>query len=212
MSSTLTPGDLLDMFDVPDATALLILERTILALMFERATTDREARERGLGSLREAALAWEVGHVSTPLNQNRDGFRVPVYRMGARYGGLSSSFRTDAQLLRVEILAVSSWPSEGSFFVLTPTRPGWQPSKPPEGYPTAPFPPVRKRPRPARPATRGERAFGPVLGNCAFCETMVREASFKDALSRREWDISKLCQSCQDKVFAEPEDEGAETC
>lgn len=43
-------------------------------------------------------------------------------------------------------------------------------------------------------------------GVCATCSsTRVTPEDFKDALSRREFEISKMCQNCQDSVF-EPED------
>lgn len=36
-------------------------------------------------------------------------------------------------------------------------------------------------------------------GKCPFCKKEVGE--FRDALSRKEFSISGLCQKCQDKVF-----------
>ncbi len=41
-------------------------------------------------------------------------------------------------------------------------------------------------------------------GKCPFCRKVVDESSFKDQLSRKEYRISGLCQSCQDKTFREP--------
>ena len=40
---------------------------------------------------------------------------------------------------------------------------------------------------------------------CVWCKNPVD--GFRDALSRKEYGISGLCQSCQDKVFSS-EDEG----
>lgn len=39
-------------------------------------------------------------------------------------------------------------------------------------------------------------------GQCAFCKVPVGE--FRDALSRREYEISHLCQACQDSAFGGP--------
>jgi hypothetical protein len=36
---------------------------------------------------------------------------------------------------------------------------------------------------------------------CVFCGVSVDENSFKDELSKKEFTISGICQSCQDKVF-----------
>lgn len=44
--------------------------------------------------------------------------------------------------------------------------------------------------------------------HCRFCNSLVRgPEDFKDEISRLEWDISGLCQSCQDEAFKEPDDE-----
>jgi len=43
------------------------------------------------------------------------------------------------------------------------------------------------------------------LGICPFCKKKVDENSFKDDLSRREFEISGLCQKCQDDFFKESE-------
>ena len=40
---------------------------------------------------------------------------------------------------------------------------------------------------------------------CPFCKKVIDFDSFKDALSRKEFDISGLCQICQDKTFTEDE-------
>jgi hypothetical protein len=36
-------------------------------------------------------------------------------------------------------------------------------------------------------------------GKCPFCEKEITE--FRDELSKKEWEISGLCQLCQDKTF-----------
>lgn len=38
-------------------------------------------------------------------------------------------------------------------------------------------------------------------GKCPFCNTPIGEQFFRDALSRREYRISGLCQKCQDSFF-----------
>jgi len=39
------------------------------------------------------------------------------------------------------------------------------------------------------------------LGLCPLCQKMILTEDFKDELSRREFKISGMCQSCQDDVF-----------
>lgn len=36
---------------------------------------------------------------------------------------------------------------------------------------------------------------------CPICEEKIREEDFRDALSKKEYSISGLCQECQDEVF-----------
>lgn len=36
---------------------------------------------------------------------------------------------------------------------------------------------------------------------CVFCHKKVTPESFRDALSLREFEISGICQECQDKIF-----------
>ena len=38
-------------------------------------------------------------------------------------------------------------------------------------------------------------------GKCPLCERDIVESDFKDDLSRREYQISGMCQKCQDNVF-----------
>ena len=41
-------------------------------------------------------------------------------------------------------------------------------------------------------------------GKCPFCGKNINvENEFRDQLSKREFEISGLCQSCQDSVFGE---------
>jgi hypothetical protein len=44
------------------------------------------------------------------------------------------------------------------------------------------------------------------VGECCMCHSDVRINGFRDALSEKEFGISRMCQSCQDVAFAEPED------
>lgn len=38
-------------------------------------------------------------------------------------------------------------------------------------------------------------------GYCPFCKTIIKPEDFKDELSRKEFRVSGLCQSCQDEMF-----------
>ena len=38
-------------------------------------------------------------------------------------------------------------------------------------------------------------------GNCPFCQNTVKREDFRDDLSRRKYEISGLCQNCQDATF-----------
>ena len=38
-------------------------------------------------------------------------------------------------------------------------------------------------------------------GRCATCGNGVNKKHFKDEVSRREYEISGMCQKCQDKMF-----------
>ena len=40
---------------------------------------------------------------------------------------------------------------------------------------------------------------------CPFCREKIRMNSFRDALSVKEYQISGLCQQCQDDFFEEKE-------
>jgi hypothetical protein len=42
-------------------------------------------------------------------------------------------------------------------------------------------------------------------GLCPFCKKEIVKGSFRDALSEREFQISGLCQKCQDETSAEME-------
>jgi len=52
-----------------------------------------------------------------------------------------------------------------------------------------------------------KKAFGRSLtdsqkaNTCVFCNKLVTE--FRDSLSQKEYEISGLCQECQDQVFGE---------
>lgn len=38
-------------------------------------------------------------------------------------------------------------------------------------------------------------------GRCPFCGRQIKTEEFRDALSRKEFQISGLCQTCQDVIF-----------
>jgi len=38
---------------------------------------------------------------------------------------------------------------------------------------------------------------------CPFCKTNIDKTKFRDELSLKEFEISGLCQKCQDKMFEE---------
>ena len=40
---------------------------------------------------------------------------------------------------------------------------------------------------------------------CPFCKKVIDFDSFKDPLSEKEFEISGLCQNCQDETFKEEE-------
>lgn len=40
-------------------------------------------------------------------------------------------------------------------------------------------------------------------GKCPTCEKIIKEEEFRDDLSKQEYSISGLCQTCQDSVFQE---------
>ena len=42
-------------------------------------------------------------------------------------------------------------------------------------------------------------------GRCPFCGADTKQAVFRDDISRRENEISGLCQVCQDRVFGASE-------
>ena len=42
-------------------------------------------------------------------------------------------------------------------------------------------------------------------GDCPFCGDPIVLIEFKDDLSRKEYEISGLCQSCQDETFKKEE-------
>ena len=44
-------------------------------------------------------------------------------------------------------------------------------------------------------------------GQCPSCGRPIDDLEFRDALSEKEFEISGLCQSCQDEVFDRIEEE-----
>jgi hypothetical protein len=51
------------------------------------------------------------------------------------------------------------------------------------------------------------RLFGPTKdGCCVICKTEVDpDLDFRDDVSRKEWEISKRCQDCQDDFYLGPQ-------
>ena len=47
----------------------------------------------------------------------------------------------------------------------------------------------------------GKEVHNVRMGFCPFCKKLVVAEDFKDNLSRIEYSISGLCQTCQDKTF-----------
>jgi len=39
-------------------------------------------------------------------------------------------------------------------------------------------------------------------GYCPFCKRIVNVNGFRDSVSRKEYEISGLCQACQDETFS----------
>jgi len=48
-----------------------------------------------------------------------------------------------------------------------------------------------------------------IAGHCVTCDsTRLRDVDFRDAISRKEYGISGMCQKCQDSVYGvEPDEE-----
>jgi uncharacterized CHY-type Zn-finger protein len=49
----------------------------------------------------------------------------------------------------------------------------------------------------------GEEVKAVEQGLCPFCKKPINQEDFRDALSRKEFTISGLCQKCQDEFFKE---------
>ena len=45
------------------------------------------------------------------------------------------------------------------------------------------------------------------LGLCPFCVKPIQQKDFRDALSKKEFEISGICQKCQDEFFKEDKNE-----
>lgn len=52
-----------------------------------------------------------------------------------------------------------------------------------------------------------DRAEKIAQGKCATCGKPIKEEDFADDLSKREYEISGMCQKCQDEVFLPSERE-----
>lgn len=51
----------------------------------------------------------------------------------------------------------------------------------------------------------GEEVKEVEAGNCPLCRQPVDITEFKDSVSRREFEISGMCASCQRDVFSDPD-------
>lgn len=40
-------------------------------------------------------------------------------------------------------------------------------------------------------------------GLCVICETPIHDKDFKDTISRKEYEITGLCQKCQDETYSD---------
>jgi len=49
----------------------------------------------------------------------------------------------------------------------------------------------------------GEEVRRAMLGICCFCETPTSVEDFRDDLSRKEFEITGMCQKCQDETFTD---------
>ena len=68
------------------------------------------------------------------------------------------------------------------------------------------------KPQPSQKAEEVDHAITSIFGfdlkeqikskKCVFCSEEVELDSFKDELSLKEYHISGMCQSCQDRMFA----------
>ena len=47
----------------------------------------------------------------------------------------------------------------------------------------------------------GEEVMAVERGDCPLCKRKVNKDEFRDELSRKEFEISGLCQLCQDEIF-----------
>lgn len=47
----------------------------------------------------------------------------------------------------------------------------------------------------------GEEVKAVEQGICPLCKRKVNKDEFRDELSRKEFEISGLCQTCQDDIF-----------
>lgn len=47
----------------------------------------------------------------------------------------------------------------------------------------------------------GQHVDAVQAGKCPFCGKQIDPNEFRDALSKKEYTISGLCQNCQDEMF-----------
>jgi RNase P subunit RPR2 len=58
-----------------------------------------------------------------------------------------------------------------------------------------------------RQAGMGKMVDAVKAGLCPTCRKPIKKKDLRDDLSKREFDISGMCQECQDSVFLGPDDE-----
>lgn len=56
-------------------------------------------------------------------------------------------------------------------------------------------------------AARNDIANAAATSTCCNCKCEVRLKEFRDELSLKEYSISRLCQECQDEVFADDDED-----
>lgn len=58
----------------------------------------------------------------------------------------------------------------------------------------------------------GTSREGIANGECISCRAIISDKDFRDDLARREYEISLLCQACQDTVFLDEEGDDEANC
>ena len=61
-----------------------------------------------------------------------------------------------------------------------------------------------------RKARFGDAVDAVEAKKCPFCAKPINDSDFKNDVSRREYEISGICQKCQDKTFGKDKEEDEE--